>query len=61
MADKSKLKDMIQDLINDRQSQAEIPAHEYIVQKVRELHGASSQTSDIPAEEPDFGENEDLD
>jgi len=56
MADKSKLKDMIQDLINDRQSQAEIPAHEFIVQKFRELHGSSSDS----VTEPDNQETMDL-
>lgn len=57
MADKSKIKDMIQDLINDRQSQAEIPAHEFIVQKFREIHGSDNYSRN----EPDHQEVDDLD
>jgi hypothetical protein len=47
MADKSKLKDMLQDLISDRREQAEMNSHEFIVAKMREL---SSGTQTVPDE-----------
>jgi len=55
MADKSKLKDMLQDLISDRREQAEMNSHEFIVAKMRELSTGSNTTA------PDESEIDDLD
>jgi hypothetical protein len=46
MADKSKLKDMLQDLISDRREQAEMNSHEFIVAKMRELSTGANTTPD---------------
>ncbi len=46
MADTSKLKDMLQDLINDRQEQASLNLHDYLVDKMRDINGTSVKTED---------------
>jgi hypothetical protein len=42
MADTAKLRDMLQDLINDRPEQAQVNLHDYMVDKMREVAGTSS-------------------
>lgn len=54
MADKTKLKDMLQDLINDRHEQAEMNAHEYLVAKMRDLSNGAPVTTEDDTEIEDI-------
>lgn len=42
MADTSKLRDMLQDLINDKPEQAQVNLHDYLVDKMRDVSGNTS-------------------
>lgn len=52
MADTAKLRDMLQDLINDNPAQAQINLHDYLVDKMRDVAGTA------PAS---FEENDEID
>ena len=54
MADTSKLRDMLQDLINDNPEQAQINLHDYLVDKMRDVAGTSQPS------QHDFEENDEI-
>jgi hypothetical protein len=49
---KDQLKAMLQDLINDRQEQAQVTIHDYIVAKTQQLAGltAAPEADEVTAE-----------
>ena len=67
MADTSKLRDMLQDIINNRPEQAQVNLHDYLVDKMRDVAGTSTPEtveSDFDSDEIDTGvdlESEELD
>lgn len=54
MADTSKLRDMLQDLINDRHEQASVNLHDYLVDKMRDVAG-TAQAAASTIEDEDTG------
>lgn len=63
MSDTSKIKDMLQDLINDRKEQAEMNIHDYIINKVQELAGTAKtpEVADLPIETGEIDTEIDID
>ncbi len=47
MADTSKLRDMLQDIINDRPEQAQVNLHDYLVDKMRDVSGTASTEQEV--------------
>ncbi len=60
MADKSKLEQMLESLVNDDQAKAEELFHEYVVEKSREIYETLIE-SEIQEEEEDEDEDEEMD
>lgn len=50
MADTSKLRDMLQDLINDRQEQASMNLHDYLVDKMQDISGSKQAATEEESE-----------
>ena len=65
MADTAKLKDMLQDLINDRTEQAEVNLHDYLTGKMQEIAGTAKQPEiepkSIETDEPEVDTQETAD
>lgn len=53
MAETAKLRDMLQDIINDRPEQAQVNLHDYLVGKMRDIAGT------VPAASTEFDVNDD--
>lgn len=61
MADTVKLRDMLQDLINDRPEQAQINLHDYLVDKMRDVAGtAAPEVEEVDADD-ETGIDDELD
>lgn len=61
MADTAKLRDMLQDIINDRPEQAQINLHDYLVDKMRDIAGTSHQDTTDFEEVDDTGIDDEID
>lgn len=53
MADTTKLKDMLDNIVDGNDTEAKIDFHSYLQGKMREQLGTEQVTDDIPADEQD--------
>jgi hypothetical protein len=61
MADTVKLRDMLQDLINDRPEQAQVNLHDYLVDKMRDVAGTAAPEVEEVDKDDETGIDDELD
>lgn len=61
MADTVKLRDMLQDLINDRPEQAQVNLHDYLVDKMRDVAGTAAPEVEEITTDDDSGVDDEID